>query len=266
MQKTNYKITYNQSFKARCIRTNKKTKDMYKEIKEELLSYNGLRSRISWQYDSFSYKREKKAILTIRGNTLTLYLNLDPNSIIPKYKIGNEANKKSYEECPLSLKIKGKRTLSYAKELINLVLKDLEYHPKKINNKAFNQEYAYQSIPSLIKEGLIKERKRKINHKIKIYAVVLPKIKGDLYLVSNLYDWQENKAIKLDKVYDNYYELELNLPTCNFEFKIVGLKDYLYVEKGIWHEEIVNHHYYVNDDMVIEDIIHSFREDINAGE
>lgn len=62
------------------------------------------------------------------------------------------------------------------------------------------------------------------------------------------------------KVYDNFYQVSLNIPAGHLEFKIVGQNAFENVEKGIWVEEIVNHHYEINKTMLIEDIIHSFRE------
>lgn len=273
MQNSYEYITYNKSFQARTALAKEKTRNYYKEIKEELLSYKGIRSRISWQYDSFSYKREKIAILTIRGNTLSLYLKLDLNSLgEPKYKLIDESHKKSYEDTPIMLKIRGSRTLKYAKELINLICEDLEYKHHKLNNLKFNDYFKNRTLAEFIDLGLVKpiyHRKKIVDMtdidnndyiKAKIYAIVLPKIKDvNLYVVGNKFEvgnWDTSYVCKMNKVYDNFYKIELLLPKGYFEFKIVAAKNYKFVEKGIWHEEIVNHHYELNQDILIEDIIH----------
>lgn len=273
MQNSYEYITYNKSFQARTALAKEKIRNYYKEIKEELLSYKGIRSRISWQYDSFSYKREKIAILTIRGNTLSLYLKLDLNSLgKTKYKLVDESHKKSYEDTPIMLKIRGSRTLKYAKELINLICEDLEYRHHKLNNLKFNDYFKSRTLAEFIDLGLVKPiyRRKKIvdmtdidNNdyiKAKIYAVVLPNIKDvNLYVVGNKFEvgnWDTSYVCKMNKVYDNFYKIELLLPKGYFEFKIVAAKNYKFVEKGIWHEEIVNHHYELNQDILIEDIIH----------
>ncbi len=261
-------ITYNQSFTARVALAKEEVKMYYKELKEELLSYVGVRSRISWQYDSFSYQRNKKAILTVRGNTLTIYLALDLNSISPKYRLRDEGHKTSYKDTPLALKVKGSRTLNYAKELIKLLFSELEYEPKKINEKVFNNNFISRTITEFVELGLIKEVRRKklitTYHRVKIYAVVLPKNNLDnLYVVGNitkLGNWDPKLGVKMVKVYDNFYQVSLNIPAGHLEFKIVGQNAFENVEKGIWVEEIVNHHYEINKTMLIEDIIHSFRE------
>lgn len=273
MQNSYEYITYNKSFQARTALAKEKTRNYYKEIKEELLSYKGIRSRISWQYDSFSYKREKIAILTIRGNTLSLYLKLDLNSLgEPKYKLIDESHKKSYEDTPIMLKIRGSRTLKYAKELINLICEDLEYKHHKLNNLKFNDYFKNRTLAEFVDLGLVKpiyHRKKIVDMtdidnndyiKAKIYAIVLPKIKDvNLYVVGNKFEvgnWDTSYVCKMNKVYDNFYKIELLLPKGYFEFKIVAAKNYKFVEKGIWHEEIVNHHYELNQDILIEDIIH----------
>lgn len=273
MQNSYEYITYNKSFQARTALAKEKTRNYYKEIKEELLSYKGIRSRISWQYDSFSYKREKIAIMTIRGNTLSLYLKLDLNSLgEPKYKLIDESHKKSYEDTPIMLKIRGSRTLKYAKELINLICEDLEYKHHKLNNLKFNDYFKNRTLAEFIDLGLVKpiyHRKKIVDMtdidnndyiKAKIYAIVLPKIKDvNLYVVGNkneVGNWDTSYVCKMNKVYDNFYKIELLLPKGYFEFKIVAAKNYKFVEKGIWHEEIVNHHYELNQDILIEDIIH----------
>lgn len=273
MQNSYEYITYNKSFQARTALAKEKTRNYYKEIKEELLSYKGIRSRISWQYDSFSYKREKIAIMTIRGNTLSLYLKLDLNSLgKPKYKLIDESHKKSYEDTPIMLKIRGSRTLKYAKELINLICEDLEYKHHKLNNLKFNDFFKNRTLAEFVDLGLVKpiyHRKKIVDMtdidnndyiKAKIYAIVLPKIKGvNLYVVGNkneVGNWDTSYVCKMNKVYDNFYKIELLLPKGYFEFKIVAAKNYKFVEKGIWHEEIVNHHYELNQDILIEDIIH----------
>lgn len=265
MSLENEYITYNKSFIARCSLASNKIKNYYKEIKEELLSYKGVRSRISWQYDSFSYKRNKVAILTIRGNTLSLYLALDINNYVePKYKLKDEGHKPSYEDTPLMLKIRGSRTLKYAKELIkDLFSEEVIYKPYKINNNKFKENYRYDDLQELIELDLVKEIRHKITKnliKVKIYTVVLPETKNlNFYLtgnISELGNWDLNKAIKLKKVYDNYYQITLRIKPCSFAFKIVASQDFKYVEKGIWAEEIKNHYYDIKGNMIIEDIIH----------
>ncbi len=272
-------ITYNKSFTARCALAISRTKFYYRELKGELLSYTGVRSRISWQYDSFSYKREKKAILTIRGNTLTLYLDLDINNINPKYKLNDESSKKSYQDTPVSISITGPRKLAYAKELIAMVFADLEYDKRVVPSNQFNALFYERTLQELLEQNLVKEVVRrmllknaikkqdalslKLTHRVKIYLVLLTKQDNDLYVTGNVSElglWDPKKALKLDKVYDNFYKIDLDLPTCNLEFKVVAAKTFDSVEKGIWKEEIANHKYYLDTDLVIEDIVHNFRE------
>lgn len=261
-------VTYNKSFVARASLAKYQIKAYYKELKEELLSYRGVRSRISWQYDSFSYKRNKVAILTIRGNTLSLYLNLAVSAYQDaKYKLYDESHKVSYSDTPLMIKIRGSRTLKYAKELINDLLNGLEYKSYKLNGAKFRQNYETRTIAELLEQDLVKPiyHRKRVNKKsglvkVRVYAVVLPQVKNvSLYLVGNtpeLGNWDPKAGVKMNQIYDNFYQVEVALAPTHLEFKIVVASDFKYVEKGIWSEEIVNHHYDASGNMVVEDIIH----------
>ena len=85
----------------------------------------------------------------------------------------------------------------------------------------------------------------------------------DLFIVNNVDNWDFAKAIKMTKVDDNTFTAyNFFKDGTKLEFKICRKQDWENVEKGIWKEEIVNHHYLVvNNDLEVEDLIHNFRID-----
>ena len=71
-------IKYNKSFTAKIIQSSDEVKAYYSEIKNELLSYKGVKSRMSWKGETFYAGRVTYAKLCVRGKCLSLFLALNP--------------------------------------------------------------------------------------------------------------------------------------------------------------------------------------------
>ena len=151
-------VRYRKSFMARLIQTQNPNQDYYTELKNELLSYKGVKSRLSWNYDSFNKGRKKCAKIAIRGKTLVLYLALDPldeEKFHPtKYYQFNAGETKRYAEVPFGMKIRSDRALKYAKELIAILMAELGLEKREIVQEDYH--YPYETTEQLISEGLIK--------------------------------------------------------------------------------------------------------------
>ena len=151
-------VRYRKSFMARLIQTQNPNQDYYTELKNELLSYKGVKSRLSWKYDSFNKGRKKCAKIAIRGKTLVLYLALDPldeEKFHPtKYYQFNAGETKCYAEVPFGMKIRSDRALKYAKELIAILMAELGLEKREIVQEDYH--YPYETTEQLISEGLIK--------------------------------------------------------------------------------------------------------------
>lgn len=94
-------------------------KDKYMEIRRELLSYEGVRSRISKHCDSYRFKKEIQVKINIQGKTLKVFFALDPKDYADsKLPIIDVSNKKVYAEVPLLLKVKSDLSVKRAKKLI----------------------------------------------------------------------------------------------------------------------------------------------------
>ena len=122
------------SFQTKLRKADKDLKDKYKTIKTELESY-GIKSRISFEGDSYRLHRIKYAFITIRGKSLRLYLNLDLN----KYKdspipLRDESDKKKYESTPAVLKVKSDLSARRAVSLIDDIMKEANIEKKEDKN------------------------------------------------------------------------------------------------------------------------------------
>ena len=83
-----------------------------------------------------------------------------------------------------------------------------------------------------------------------------------LYIITNTTGWNLEKSIPMKKEKDKSFTAVAEFPkNTHLEFKICKDTSWKDVEKGIWKEEIINHYYHLDKDMVVEDLIHNFRED-----
>lgn len=149
-------IKYNKSHTAKLIQSADGVKNYYSQIKNELLSYKGVRSRISWKYESFSVGRATIAKLAVRGKNLSLFLALDPkNYVDTKYIIDDKSEVAAYEKTPLLYRIKNDRRLNYSKELIAVAMDGRE-KTEDYKQTDYAKEYPYEKIEPLIERGLVK--------------------------------------------------------------------------------------------------------------
>lgn len=149
-------IKYKKSFTAKLIQASDESKNYYSQIKNELLSYKGVKSRISWKHESFTAGRLTLAKLCYRGKNLCLFLPLDPKEYADsKYIVDDMSEVLAYEKTPLLYRIKNDRRLNYSKELIAEVMGERE---KLEDFKAVNyaKNYPYEEIEPLVERNLVK--------------------------------------------------------------------------------------------------------------
>lgn len=106
------------SFATRIKNADDDLKDAYNHIKSLLLSY-GLKNRVSNGGDAFRLHKVNYCKITVAGNSLKLYLALDPadykNSTLP---IKDASSKAIYKDIPLVFKVKSGLSLRRAEQLI----------------------------------------------------------------------------------------------------------------------------------------------------
>ena len=148
-------LRYDRSFKARYIQSDNEVKGWYTELKNELLSYKKVKDRLSWKRESYNCGRNPVAILSFRGNTLCLYLPLDPAEYAEsKYKVESVEDNASYADTPCLYRIKNDRRAKYAKELIAMVTEKLG--AVRVERDSVDYYEPYEGIVQLINKGLIK--------------------------------------------------------------------------------------------------------------
>ena len=143
-------IRYSRSFTSRLIQTEDIIKDYYSEIKNELLSYKGVKARTSWSKESFKRGRVHLAKLDVKGKTLYLYLALNPAELDgTKYNI--LAVKGDH---PTLIKIKGERKKKHAIELIAMLME--KNGIVRIERESEDYRLPYEETEALIERKLIK--------------------------------------------------------------------------------------------------------------
>lgn len=150
-------VRYDKSYTARLIQTSDKNKSYYSELKNELLRYRRVRSRISWKQESFRKGRDLKAKMEIRGKTLCLYLALDPAKFEDsKYIVEDASDVKRNLDVPCKYRIKNDRRLRYAKELIAMVFEGTDAVYKETEIVDYAKDFPYEETQPLLERELIK--------------------------------------------------------------------------------------------------------------
>lgn len=108
--------------------------ERYNELKNYILSFKKIKSRISNTADTFNIGRDQLFKLSTSGKSLKLYLNLDVTKLESKFNIIDAGDTKSYEQVPAFLRIRSNRAMKYAYVLIDRVISkfDLAKNPKYV--------------------------------------------------------------------------------------------------------------------------------------
>lgn len=134
---------YNLSYKARLIMAQNPCQDYYTELKNKLLSYKDIKSKISWKHESFTYNKNKIAMFLVKGKTLYVYLPLNPDDYKDNYiKVIDNRESNIGLDYPMSLKINGPRSLALALDCIAKVLENNMVEP---SNDFVFVDYHYQN-------------------------------------------------------------------------------------------------------------------------
>lgn len=151
-------IKYAKSFQAKLIQSDGETKNYYSQLKNRLLSYKGVKSRMSWRWETFRLGRNTLAKLSMRGKTLSVALALNPDDYADtKYVVESLAEVASYADTQCLYRIKNDRRAKYAKELIDKVMQDNGLLAGLIDADVdYAAQYPYETTEALIERKLIK--------------------------------------------------------------------------------------------------------------
>lgn len=165
------RVRYDRSFTAKLCQLKSETKEWYTLIKNELLSYERVKPRMSWRRESFRIGRMTFARLTIRGKTLCLMLAVEPDGYSgTKYAVEDVSNVDSTADTPTLYRIKSERRLKYAKEMIAGVMKELKCY-KNSHYEAQDFFMPYEGDMSLMLRGLVKRLVSKSTRAFKVEEV-----------------------------------------------------------------------------------------------
>ncbi len=150
---------YNRSYSARVIQADDELKARYSELKNHILTYQGVYNKITWKREAFfADKSTCVATFAIRGKTLCLYLPVDASKFDgTKYKVEDIVSKSPNSKLPTMYRIRSDRSTKFAKEMLDIVLseKGLTVNP---DYKFVNFRPVYKSTENLINKGFIRAK------------------------------------------------------------------------------------------------------------
>lgn len=151
------KITCSRSFTANLIQADPKVRDYYNKLKNRILSYKGVKARMSWRNESYNKGRIQLFKMKIRGKTIYLYCALDPVKYENSGFSFEVATAKNYAKVPMLVKIKNDKGLKRAFELIDEVIDSFAIvADPKATEQDFVASHPYDTTKNLVKRGLIK--------------------------------------------------------------------------------------------------------------
>ncbi len=150
------RVHYDRSFTAKIIQLKDDSKEWYTQVKNELLSYQKVKDRMSWKKETFRLGREAIARFVVRGKTLCLLLAVEPAGFTgTKFTVEDVSAVASTADTPCLYRIKSARRAKYAKELINAVMKELGIK-KDPNFEPQDYYVPYEGTMGLMERGLVK--------------------------------------------------------------------------------------------------------------
>lgn len=152
----NVKTIYNYSFQSRLHLADEETALRYNDLKNHLMSYEGVRVNKSWKQETFTARGKMVVKLRLQGKTMRVYLGVNPKDYVDtKYNIQDVSDKKTHETTPSLLVVRGPGILKHSMELIDQWM-NLNEVNKKENYIEKNFKEKKRTREQLIKENLIK--------------------------------------------------------------------------------------------------------------
>lgn len=121
------------SFVDKLFKSEYGTKQFYSEVKNELLSYEGIVSKIKRDYETFYLNNIPVAKFDIVDGKLVVYFALDPTQYKKdEYHHENASNQKVFAPVPLKLVVNSIESLRHAKMFVRIIRK--REHIKSVSN------------------------------------------------------------------------------------------------------------------------------------
>ena len=214
-------FAYNRSFTSRVIQANDETQSRYERIKNHLLSFKGVKSRVSWGYDAFRKGREAIATIVIKGKTLNVYLALDPKEYEDsKYRFEDASEVKKYADVPMRLRVKNNLNEKYAMKLIDILMEKMGLELGTEQNENYHRDY--ETDEQLLNEDLIRlmrtDRKPVNMAEVKVLKKVKTEDGEELIVLDSAVDSEGNEVIQAQDSHGNIVEYYYNR---SFEAKLI---------------------------------------------
>lgn len=117
-------------------------KEYYGVIKNKILSFDGVKSRVSKLADTFKCNGEVVCKMTVSGKTLLINLCLDCSKYDAKYfKFVDVGDMSKFADTPMRIKIKNKLTLKRCLEIIDLMFAEKNVLSSPIENVDYASQY-----------------------------------------------------------------------------------------------------------------------------
>ena len=139
------------SFSAKLIQSADAVKVWYFEVKNCLLCYEKTKSAMHWNNEKFFIGKKNVATLAMRGKTLCLYLAPDPAEYEETYAVKPTASP-NYGATPCLFRVKGRKGVKQAKELIAYLMADYGVMYVKTNHSIY--ALPYEDDDALVAKGL----------------------------------------------------------------------------------------------------------------
>lgn len=122
------------SFEARIEELSDDAKSYYNQLKDYLLSFKKVKSRLSNRCDSYRVGRDLLCKMAIGGKTLKIYLAVDADREdvqSKKLHFRNMAESKAYSEVPAMIPVKSELCVKKVCEVIDIMMKEKGLLAKK---------------------------------------------------------------------------------------------------------------------------------------
>lgn len=154
---TTVTIRYVRSFEAKLRNASDETRNYYNSLKQEILSYSNVKSRMSFKHETFKVGRDTYVKFMIRGKSLCVYFNLDPKDYLDtKYKIKDVSDKTSQADTPVMYKISNDRRFKYTYDLISNAFVGSKAVKGNLDTTDYIKDYEPLDRDTLISMNLIK--------------------------------------------------------------------------------------------------------------
>lgn len=122
------------SFEMRIANLSEDAKSYYNQLKDYILSFKKVKSRLSNRCDSFRVGRELLCKMAIGGKTLKIYLAVDADREdieSKKLHFRNMSESKAYSEVPAMIPVKSELCVKKVCEVINIMMQEKGLAQKK---------------------------------------------------------------------------------------------------------------------------------------